>query len=118
MYVIPGGTVPLLENWGHVTDLGAELIDGEGLIFGKFVFGGPDAPLSCAYFATTKGSFRMVYPFNEHAVVVEGAITLTDERSGVTKDYAPGDAWFIEKGTPVLWVIHSERATKNYCATA
>ncbi|MEP7351571.1 MAG: cupin domain-containing protein, partial [Sphingorhabdus sp.] len=61
---------------------------------------------------------RMTYPFNEHAVVVEGSLTLTDEGTGEATTYGPGDGWFVEQGTTVLWVIHSDRFVKNYVAIA
>lgn len=118
MFTIRPNAVPELDSWGTVADLGSEILEGEGLCFGAMVYGTPDAPLSCGYFATVKGKFRMTYPFSEHAVVVEGSVTLTDERTGKAATYGPGDGWFVEKGTPVLWEIHSERFAKNYAAIA
>lgn len=109
---------PDLESWGSVADLGSEILEGECLASGKMVFGTPDAPVSCAYFAVSPGKFRMTYPFTEHAVVVEGKVTLTDENTGKTETYGPGDAWFIEKGTPVLWQVEEDRMVKNYLAIA
>ena len=117
MYKIAlGQAVGDLDPWGVVTNLGAEAIEGELLIAGRMIYGAPDAPLSCGYFACTKGVFRMVYPFNEHAVVVEGQLTLTNEATGEVNQYGPGDGWFVEKGTPVLWRVESERFVKNYFA--
>lgn len=118
MHKFQPGNIPDLDAWGTLADLGSEVLEGEGLAFGKMVSGTPDAPLSCAFFATGKGRFRMTYPFNEHAVVVEGSATLTNERTGEAQTFAPGEAWYVEKGTPVLWEIHSDRFTKNYCAIA
>jgi uncharacterized cupin superfamily protein len=34
--------------------------------------GAPTDPVSSAYFGTTQGKFRMVYPFSEQAVIVTG----------------------------------------------
>jgi uncharacterized cupin superfamily protein len=106
--------VPELESWGTVADLGSEILEGECKASGKMVFGAPDAAVACAYFAVTRGRFRMVYPFTEHAVVVEGQVTLTHESSGASSTYGPGDGWFIQKGTPVVWEIAGERFVKNY----
>jgi hypothetical protein len=58
----------------------------------------------------------MVYPFNEHATVVEGSATLTDESTGETQTFVVGDSWFIKKGTPILWKIETASFTKNYFA--
>jgi len=110
--------IPELDNWGTVADLGSEILEGECRALGKMIFGTPDGPVSCAYFAVTSGSFRMTYPFTEHAVVVEGSVTLIDERTGASARYSPGDAWFIEKGTPVVWHVHGQRFVKNYMAVA
>ena len=118
MIAIHPNIVPELDEWGTVADLGSSILEGEGSCFGKMVFGTPEAPLSCGYFATIKGKVRMTYPFSEHAVVVEGRATLTDERTGKTVTYSPGDGWFVEKGTSVIWEIHSDRFTKNYAAIA
>ena len=118
MFAIHKNVVPELESWGTVADLGSEILEGEGLCFGKMVHGSPDMPLCCGYFSTVRGKFRMTYPFSEHAVVVEGKVTLTDEASGEATTYGPGDGWFVEKGTPILWEIHSDRFTKNYVAVA
>lgn len=111
-----GGPLPELDPWGTVADLGSEILEGDCLAFGHMVHGTPDAPVSCAFFAVTKGKFVMTYPFTEHAVVVEGHLTLTDQNTGKSTTYGPGDGWFVEKGTPVLWDVHSDRFTKNYIA--
>lgn len=118
MLDISTDTIPALDPWGTVADLGAEMIEGDLKASGKMIFGAPTDPLSCGYFAVTRGRFRMIYPYTEHAVVVEGTATLTDERTGTTKTYDVGDAWFVEKGTPVLWEVTSERFVKNYFAAA
>ena len=118
MFAIHQNVVPELESWGTVADLGSEILEGEGLCFGKMVHCSHDMPLCCGYFSTVRGKFRMTYPFSEHAVVVEGKVTLTDEASGEATTYGPGDGWFVEKGTPILWEIHSDRFTKNYVAVA
>ena len=105
-----------LDPWGTVAKLGSEILEGEVHAFGKMVFGAPDAAVSCGYFSCTKGKFRMVYPFHEHATVVQGIATLTNEVTGKSVTYSAGDSWFIEKGTPILWEIESDSFTKNYFA--
>lgn len=111
-------TIPELDSWGTVADLGSEILEGECLALGKMVSGAPTDPVSCAYFGTTKGVFRMTYPFNEHAFVVEGIVTLKNEATGETRTYGPGEGWFVEKGTPVLWTVTTDRFVKNYLAFA
>jgi uncharacterized protein len=117
MLPIKQGTRPdKFDSWGTVADLGSTILDGECKASGKMEFGAPDSPVSCGWFSCTKGKFRMVYPFNEHATVVEGQVTLTDEATGQSVTYKVGDSWFITKGTPVLWQIDTPVFTKNYFA--
>jgi uncharacterized cupin superfamily protein len=118
MLDITTGTIPALDPWGTVAELGAEILEGSLEASGRMVFGAPSDPVSCGYFAVTRGRFRMTYPYTEHAVVVEGSVTLTDERTGKATTYGPGDAWFVEKGTPVLWEVTSDRFVKNYMGVA
>lgn len=112
----PGQPPANLDAWGTVADLGSTILEGEVKAFGKMEHGAPDAPVSCGWFSCTQGVFRMVYPFTEHAVVVEGTVTLTDESTGQSQTYQPGDAWFIQKGTPILWRVETPVFTKNYFA--
>lgn len=107
-----------LDPWGTVADLGSEILEGACAASGAMVHGAPDSPISCGYFACTKGTFRMVYPFNEHATVVSGTVTLTNEATGESQTYGVGDSWFIAKGTPILWRVETDSFTKNYMAAA
>lgn len=111
-------TVPALDPWGSVTNLGSEVLEGDVQCMGKMLHGAPTDPVSSAWFGVTRGKFRMTYPFDEHAVVVEGSVTLTDEATGETTSYGVGDAWFVQKGTPILWDVTSDRFVKNYFAVA
>jgi uncharacterized cupin superfamily protein len=106
MTLIPISTaiIPSLDSWGTVADLGSEILEGDCLALGKMVYGAPTDPVSSAYFGATRGVFRMTYPFTEHAVVLEGELTLTNEAT--------------EKGTPVLWTITTDRFVKHYVAVA
>ena len=105
-----------LDAWGTVADLGSEILEGEVNAFGKMTHGAPTDAVSSAYFGTTRGVFRMTYPFNEQAVVVTGEVQLTDESTGQVSRYKAGDAWFVTKGTPVLWEVLSESFVKHYLA--
>ncbi|MDD2054236.1 cupin domain-containing protein [Pseudomonas putida] len=113
-----GITLDQLDAWGTVADLGSEILEGEVKCFGKMTAGAPTDPVSAAYFGTTQGKFRMVYPFNEQATVVTGEVVLTDESSGQTSRFKAGDSWFVTKGTPVLWEVVSDSFVKHYYAVA
>ena len=105
-----------LDAWGTVADLGSQILEGDVRAFGKMTFGAPTDAVSSAYFGTTQGKFRMVYPFAEQATVVTGEVVLTDESTGQTTRYKAGDSWFVTKGTPVLWEVVSESFVKHYFA--
>ena len=107
-----------LDAWGTVADMGSEILEGDVKAFGKMIHGTPTDSVSSGYFGTTRGTFRMVYPFDEQAVVVTGEVQLTDESTGLVTRYKAGDAWFVTKGTPVLWDILSESFVKHYFAVA
>ncbi|MEJ2632792.1 MAG: cupin domain-containing protein [Acidihalobacter sp.] len=119
MFKISADSLPAtLDAWGTVADLGSIILEGECRASGALVAGNPESPVSCGWFSVSKGKFRMTYPFTEHAVVVEGRATLTDETNGVTQSFGPGDGWFVEKGTVVLWEVETDEFTKNYLAVA
>lgn len=110
--------IPELESWGSIANLGSEVLEGDVQCMGHMVHGAPTDPVSCAFFGVTRGKFRMTYPFDEHATVVEGSVTLTDESTGIAQTYQVGDGWFVRKGTPILWEVTSDRFVKNYLAVA
>ncbi|AEG48133.1 protein of unknown function DUF861 cupin_3 [Sphingobium chlorophenolicum L-1] len=116
MTPLKADAIPALDSWGTVADIGSEILDGECAASGKMIHGAPTDAVSCGFFAVTKGKFRMTYPFTEHAVVLEGSLTLTDEGTGVSTTYTAGEGWFVEKGAVILWDVHSDRFVKNYLA--
>ncbi|MFP6851051.1 MAG: cupin domain-containing protein [Pseudomonas sp.] len=107
-----------LDAWGTVADLGSEILEGEVKAFGKMTSGAPTDPVSAAYFGTSKGKFRMTYPFNEQATVVTGEVLLTEESTGITTRFGVGETWFVTKGTVVIWEVPGESFVKHYYAVA
>ncbi|MFT4014580.1 MAG: hypothetical protein QM682_14520 [Paracoccus sp. (in: a-proteobacteria)] len=89
-------TIPALDPWGSVTNLGSEVLEGDVQCMGSMIHGAPTDPVSCAFFG----------------------VTLTDESTGIATSYGVGDAWFVEKGTAILWEVTSDRFVKNYFAVA
>jgi len=112
-----GITLDELDSWGSVSDLGSETIGGDVKAYGRMTYGAPTDPISAAYFGASHGKFRMTYPFSEQATLLSGELLLTDESTGVSTRFKPGDSWFVEKGTPVLWDVVSEAGfVKHYLA--
>jgi uncharacterized cupin superfamily protein len=99
---------------GSVANLGATVLSGDVQAFGLGTFGAPTDPVSAGYFGVTRGVFRMTYPFNEQAVVVQGSVKLTDVAAGTSVTYNVGDSWFVTQGTEVLWEVQSEFFVKHF----
>jgi uncharacterized cupin superfamily protein len=105
-----------LTPWGRPEDIGAETLEGDVRVAGSFSLGTPDAPVFGGLYSATCGRYRVVYAFHEHATLLYGALSLTDERTGETQLFGPGDSWIIAKGTPVVWDIRSDSICKSYVA--
>jgi uncharacterized protein len=106
-----------LDAWGKFSDLGAQILEGgEVAAFGKMTFGAPTDPVSAGYFGTTRGMYRLFYPFSEQATVVTGELRITDESTGETRTFKAGDSWFVTKGTSTLWEVISDGFVKHYLA--
>ena len=101
-----------------MTDLGSQLLEGDGKAFGKMTFGARTGPVGSAYFGTTQRTFRRVYPFTEQATLVTGEVLLTDETTGLQTRFKAGDSGFVTKGTVVQWEIVSPSFVKHYFAVA
>ena len=105
-----------LTSYGSVGNLGATVIAGSPEASGKAIFGAPGDPIFVGLFGCTSGKFLVTYPYNEHGTVLRGTATLTDEASGQSVSYGPGDSWFVEAGKIVLWEIISPTFVKQYLA--
>ena len=105
-----------LDSWGTPEDIGSTTIEGPIQVSGKLLFGTFDTAVSGGLYTATKGKYRVVYAFHEHATLLDGQLALTDETTGKTVFYGPGDSWIIAKGTPVIWDIRSASIRKSYIA--
>ena len=65
------------------------------------------------FYEVTRGKFKVIYPFHEHATVLEGEVTLSDE-NGNSVTYGPGDSWFCHQGEVITWNVRSERLRKAF----
>jgi uncharacterized cupin superfamily protein len=105
-----------LHPLGSVANLGATVEAGDVQAYALGTFGAPTDPVSAGYFGLTRGTFRMTYPFNEQATVVQGSVKLTDVAAGTSVTYNVGDSWFVTQGTEVLWEIQSDFFVKHFFA--
>ena len=102
-----------LDVWGPPERLSAVTLEGSPIMHGRALYGSADNPISAGIYEVTKGKFKVVYPFHEHATVLEGEVILSDEK-GNSVTYGPGDSWFCHQGEVITWDVRSERLRKCF----
>ncbi len=102
-----------LDVWGPPERLSAVTLEGVPIMHGKALYGGSEGPISAGVYEVTRGKFKVIYPFHEHATVLEGEVTLSDE-NGNSVTYGPGDSWFCHQGEVITWNVRSERLRKAF----
>ena len=65
-------------------------------------------------FTQKTGSAEIIWPGTEHAIVIEGQVSITYHATGETVDYGPGDGWTIQKDERVTWSVTSPRFAKSF----
>jgi uncharacterized cupin superfamily protein len=105
-----------LAAFGSVANLGAKVLEGDPQASGAALVGKEGDPQILGIFACTQGKFQVDHTFAEHATLVKGRVTLVDNVSGERKTFGPGEAWYIEKGENLDWIIESEEMVKHYLA--
>ena len=91
--------------------LGGRVLEGEVdiTVHLDFQAGG----LASGIFEATTGKVEILFPFTEHATILEGEVTLTDE-AGLTRTLQPGDSYFIQQGERILWDVKTPRLRKSF----
>lgn len=102
-----------LEVWGPPENLSAVTLEGNPMMHGVHLYGGANEVISSGIYEVTKGKFKVVYPFHEHATVVAGEVLLSDEQ-GNSVLYTPGDSWFCHQGEVITWDVKSDRLRKAF----
>lgn len=64
-------------------------------------------------FKATTGKIEILFPFTEHATILEGEVTLTDE-SGQSHTFRKGDSYFIRQGQVILWEVTTPYVIKSF----
>jgi uncharacterized cupin superfamily protein len=91
--------------------LGGEVLGGDPKLFGRFDF--REGNLAAGLFMATTGLVRITFPFTEHATILEGEVTLTDE-AGRTQTLKPGDSYFIRQKQIILWDVKGPHVIKSF----
>lgn len=91
--------------------LGGKTLEGKAEISARVDF--KSGGLTAGLFMATRGKVEVTFPFTEHATILEGEVTLTDE-SGQSHTYRPGDSYFIKQGQVITWDVKAERVIKSF----
>lgn len=102
-----------LEPLPPLTELGAEILEGDPRQSARFDYGSLGTVMAAGIWACTQGKFTAVYPYNEYATILEGSVTITDA-DGKSVTYNPGDSHFVAKGETVTWDITTPTVKKAF----
>ena len=107
----PPVDVSTLQPLGAPGDLGGEVVSGDPKLFGRIDF--KEGNLTAGLFMATSGVVRIHFPFTEHATILEGEVTLTDE-AGQTRTLKAGDSYFIRQNQVILWDVKGKHVIKSF----
>ncbi|MBN9237740.1 MULTISPECIES: cupin domain-containing protein [Phyllobacteriaceae] len=93
-----------LDVWGPPENLSAVTLEGKPVMHGKNLYSSNGGQVLSGIYEVTKGRFKVIYPFHEHATVLDGEVTISDE-AGNSVTYGPGDSWFCHQGEVVTWDV-------------
>jgi len=96
---------------GNPADLGGRVIEGAPRISARIDF--RQGNLTAGVFQATTGVEEINFPFTEHATIIEGEVTLTDQ-AGLRHVYKKGDSYFIRQGEVILWDVKGDRVRKSF----
>jgi uncharacterized cupin superfamily protein len=95
---------------GSATNMGAEVLAGKPEAWVRVDFSRDG--MSAGLFMGSPGKVRYTFPSTEHATIVEGEVTFTDE-AGNSETYRPGDSYLIQQGT-LMTVASASRFVKSF----
>ena len=96
---------------GPVEGLGGRVLEGEPRIYARFDYSRNG--MTSGLFKSTTGKVEVTFPFSEHATILEGEVTITDE-TGQSHSYKAGDSYFIRQGQVVLWDVKGKQVIKSF----
>jgi uncharacterized cupin superfamily protein len=111
----PGDETENLVQNGTITDLGAKIIEGgDPKTYVRVDWGSEEGPYCAGLWRCEPGIFEVAYPFTEHAMLVEGDVTISDA-NGQVLDLKPGDSFMAVKGEMVTWEVRKS-CVKSFLA--
>jgi uncharacterized protein len=100
-----------LMDLGPPEGLGGTVVSGDPKISARIDYG--DGTATAGVFQATRGDVLIDFPFTEHATVIEGAVTLTDE-NGQTAQLLPGDSYLILQDSLIFWHVARNFVQKSF----
>jgi uncharacterized protein len=99
---------------GAPEGLGGRVLEGNPQIFARIDYA--KGPVAAGLFKATTGRILITFPFTEHATILEGEVTLTDEQ-GNSHSYKAGDSYFIRQGQVIVWEVKGKQVIKSFFNT-
>ena len=91
--------------------LGGRVLEGDPQLFARFDH--MKDGMTAGLFKATTGKIEVTFPFTEHATILEGQVTITDQ-TGQTHTYKPGDSYLIRQGQVVIWEVKGKQVIKSF----
>ncbi|WNG31302.1 DUF861 domain-containing protein [Cystobacter fuscus] len=101
----------LLRPLGDPEDIGGEVLEGNPVLSARVDFS--EQGMMAGIFKATTGKVRIHFPFSEHATILEGEVTLTDETKQ-TRTLKKGDSYFIRQGQTIVWDVKGKHVIKSF----
>ena len=96
---------------GAPEGLGGTVVSGDPQISARIDYA--DGPAAAGVFQATRGDVQIGFPFTEHATVLSGAVTLTDE-TGTQQRLRAGDSYLIRQTSSIFWQVGQSRVQKSF----
>jgi uncharacterized protein len=96
---------------GPPEDLGGEVLEGNPVLSARVDFS--ERGMMAGIFKATTGKLKIHFPFTEHATILDGVVTLTDEVNQ-THTFKKGDSYFIRQGQTILWEVNGKHVIKSF----
>lgn len=100
-----------LTDLGPPEGLGGTVLSGDPRLSGRIDH--QNGAATAGVFQATPGDARIRFPFTEHSTVMDGAVSLKDERGQVHR-FDPGDSYLIKQESVILWQAARSNVQKSF----
>jgi uncharacterized protein len=100
-----------LATLGPPESLGGRVLEGSPVLSARVDYN--ERGMTAGIFKATTGRIEIVFPFTEHATILEGEVIITDE-SGQSRTFRKGDSYFMRQGQVVMWEVRGAYVLKAF----